>query len=286
MKINRLSPDFGAEIEGVDAAHGLGGATLAAIKDAFISHRVVVIRDQTLAPQDQAAFSRQFGTLEVQGNELHHLADCPDVLVLSNERDDDGKPVGVVDAGDFWHSDLPHRPTPTMATVLYALKLPAVGGDTEFADMYAAYDHLPSDLKTRIAGLKGINCSNKLINPRVTISPDRPGAAEYYAESAARNPPVAQPIARTHPVTGKKALFISPRFTIGIEGMDDDEAQPLLDDLFERQLQPEFIYHHKWRLHDLVMWDNRCVLHWACGGYKYPNTRRMHRTTIKSDVPF
>ncbi len=285
MKINRLSRDFGAEIEDIDAAHGLDGATLTAIKDAFIDHRVLVIRDQSMEPEDQAAFSRQFGTLEVQGNERYHLADCPDVLVLSNEQID-GKPVGVVDAGDFWHSDLPHRPTPTMATVLYALKLPSIGGDTEFADMYAAYDSLPADLKARIDNLKGINCSNKLVNPRVSISPDRPGAAEYYAESATRNPPVAQPIARTHPVTGKKALFISPRFTIGIEGMDDDEAQTLLDELFERQLQPEFIYHHTWRLHDLVMWDNRCVLHWACGGYKYPDTRRMHRTTVKGDIPF
>ncbi len=269
----------------MDAADGLDGPTLTAIKDAFIEHRVVVIRDQIIEPQDQVAFSRQFGELEVQGNEAYHLADCPDVLVLSNEQAD-GKPVGVVEAGDFWHSDHPHHTTPTMATVLYALKLPSVGGDTEFADMYAAYDNLPADLKTRIAGLKGINCANKLINPRVTISPDRPGAAEYYAESAARNPPVAQPIARTHPVTGRKALFISPRFTIGIEGMDDAQAQPLLDELFERQLSPEFIYHHTWRLHDLVMWDNRCVLHWACGGYKYPDTRRMHRTTIGGDVPF
>ena len=283
MEIRKLSPTIGAEITKVDL-RSLDDATFENIRGALHEHQVLAIRDQHLSPADQLAFSRRFGALEDQLNAHYTVPDFPEVLVLSNDIKD-GKPIGLIDGGDFWHSDSSHRPFPSMATILYAIKNPLQGGDTEFANMVAAYEALPPAMKTRIAGLKGVHAVSKLKNKRVTVSPRRPDGKDFY-ERQKSLPDQVWPLVRTHPATGKKALYVSPRFTIGIEGLSEDNADVILDALFAHQVRPEFVYRHCWRDRDLVIWDNRAVIHQATGGFAYPDTRTMHRTVVAGDRPF
>jgi taurine dioxygenase len=274
---------MGAEIASVDLGR-LDDATFERIYKAFLAHQVLAIRDQALAPEAQIAFSLRFGPLEDQLNAHYTVEGHPEVLVLSNDVRD-GNPVGLIDGGDFWHSDSSHRDKPSMATLLHAVKNPKGGGDTEFADMYAAYDALPEGMKRRIAGLKGVHAVSKLRNRRVTVSPRRPDGKDFY-ERQKTIPDQIWPLVRTHPVTGRKALYVSPRFTIGIEGLPEAAADAILDDLFAHQIRDEFRYRHKWRDGDLVVWDNRCVIHQAAGGYAYPDVRTMYRTVVAGDAPY
>jgi len=284
--VNTLSAAGAAEIIGLDCAKPLDGGTLATLRQVMRENPVIAIRDQTLTAQQQAAFSRQLGPLESQDRKTYCHPDDPDILILSNEIRPDGTAVGIVDAGDFWHSDSSHQEEPCRATVLYAVRNPKSGGDTEFCNMYQVYDALPDDLKSRIEGRYGIHHISKSKNPRVTISTARSDAAAYYKEREGATKDVRQPMVRTHPETGRQALYVSPRFTIGIADMPDAQAQPLLDRLVAIMLEPRFHCRHRWHDGDLVIWDNRCLNHRACGGYGLPDIRRMHRTTIRGDRPF
>ena len=283
MDVRKLGRTMGAEVTGVDLGR-LDDATFKGIREAFLAHHVLAIRDQALTPEAQIAFSQRFGPLEEQLNAHYTVDGYPEVLVLSNDVRD-GKPVGLIDGGDFWHSDSSHRDRPSMATLLYAVRNPEKGGDTEFANMHAAYDALPDDVKRRIAGLKGIHAVSKLRNKRVTVSPRRPDGKDFY-ERQKSIPDQVWPLVRTHPATGRKALYVSPRFTIGIQGLPEVEADEILDGLFAHQIRDDFVYRHKWRDGDLVMWDNRCVIHQATGGYAYPDVRTMYRTVVAGDAPY
>ena len=285
--VTKLSDAGAAEITGLDCSKPLSPEDKAALWQTFLANPILCIRDQHLTPKQQADFVRQYGPLEAQDRSPFTHPDDQDILILSNEIRPDGTAVGIVDAGDFWHSDSSHLPEPCQATILYAVRNPSRGGDTEFCNMYQAYEALPEDLKRAIEGRLAIHHISKTKNPRVTISPDRPGAKEYYEARAKETQEVLQPIVRTHPETGRQALYISPRFTIGIADMPDAEAQPLLDRLFASFLKNRNIqYRHKWKDGDLVMWDNRCLTHRAVGGYGLPDIRRMHRTTLVGDKPF
>jgi alpha-ketoglutarate-dependent taurine dioxygenase len=283
MEVRKLGGALGAAITGVDVTR-LDDQSFAKIRDAFHAHQVLAIRDQQLDPASQIAFSRRFGALEDQLNAHYTVENFPEVLILSNDLKE-GKPIGLIDGGDFWHSDSSHRDKPSMATMLYAVKNPSEGGDTEFANMYAAYEALPDDIKRRIAGRRGIHAVSKLKNKRVTVSARRPDGKDFY-ERQKSLPDQIWPLVRTHPVTGRKALYVSPRFTIGIEGISQTEEDEILDRLFAHQIRPEFVYRHKWHDRDLVIWDNRCVIHHATGGFTYPDVRTMHRTVIAGDAPF
>jgi taurine dioxygenase len=283
VQVRRLGASFAADIEGADL-HALDEAGFEAIRDAFHAHQVIAVRGQRLSPAAQLAFSGRFGALEDQLNAHYTVPGFPEVLVLSNDVKD-GKPIGLIDGGDFWHSDSSHRDRPSMATILFAVKNPSRGGDTEFADMTAAYQALPDTMKSRIATLKGIHAVYKLKNKRVTVSPRRPDGKDFYERQKAL-PDQVWPLVRTHPVTGGKSLYVSPRFTIGIEGLEEDEADAILDLLFAHQIRAEFVYRHRWRDGDLVMWDNRCVIHRATGGFTFPDIRTMHRTVVAGDRPF
>ena len=284
IEINPLSDVMAAEIKGIDLARDLDESLFAVILAAFHRHRVLVFRDQFLAPGDQVAFSARFGPLEVHDNTRFMMEGHDEILILSNDLRD-GEPIGVPDAGDSWHTDLSFKDRPSLCTLLQAMRLPSQGGDTEFACMTAAYEALPASTKARIADLAGIHTINKLRNPRIEISPLRRGAEKFYADQGARFADRTHPVVRTHPATGKKSLYVQPRFTIGIDGMDGDEAQRLLDELFVHQIGPEFVYRNRWQDGDLLMWDNRCVIHHATGGYTYPDIRTMHRTTVLGDRP-
>ena len=282
LSINPVSAVMGAEIMGVDAG-ALDEDTRFSIETAFLEHQIIVIRDQKLSPQAQVDFTQQFGPLELQNNADYTIPGNPYVLVISNDIQD-GKPVGLIDAGDYWHSDSQSRATPSRATILHAIQNPHTGGDTLFANMYTAYDALSEAMKARLENLHGVNASSKLKNPRTKVSERRPDGQDFYA-SVLSKPDVLHPVVVRHPVTGRKALYVSPRFTIGIAELPDAEAQPLLDELFAHQLDHCFRYVHKWQDGDLVMWDNRCLMHCASGGYTYPDVRRMHRTVIAGDRP-
>ncbi len=196
----------------------------------------------------------------------------------------DGKNVGIPDAGSDWHSDHAYVDRPTAYTILQSITVPEHGGDTEWTNMAAAYDALDDDMKQRLEGLVGINSFNRYRNPRMTRPTRHANPEQYFAE---RSPPDAfHPIVRTHPATGAKMLFVTPRFTIGIRDTDDAEAQPLLDRLFAHIANRDFVYHHRWQPGDLVMWDNRQTMHLACGGVQAPEIRHMHRTTVLGEVPF
>lgn len=284
LAVNPLSPVLGAEITGAHLARPAAEATVGTLRRALLDHLVVVVRDQALSPDDQIAVSARFGALEAHDNARFLKDGHPEILVLSNARAD-GRLIGVPDAGDAWHSDLSFKPETALFTVLQSVELPGTGGDTEFADCRAAYDALDAEMKQRIEGLRAVHSINKLRNPRVEISGKRENAAEFYARQDAERPDSLHPIVRTHPETGRKSLFVSPRFTIAVDGIDDAEGQALLDELFAHQLAPEFRYRHRWRKGDLVMWDNRAVNHRACGGHD-DDIRLMYRTTVLGDAPF
>jgi len=283
--VRPLSETGAAEVLGLDVSQPVSTEDVVALKDAFARNPILAFRNQHLTPPQQAAFSRNFGPLEDQVISQHVHPDDPYVLILSNEMRPDGTAVGVVDAGDFMHSDSSHRPEPAMATLLYAVQNPVHGGDTEYRNMYLVYEALPDDLKRAIAGREAIHHASKIVNRRVAVSAGRPGAKAFY-EQQATSPGIAQPMVRTHPVTGRQALYISPRFTIGVVGMEQSAADELLDRLFATIADRRFGYTHKWHDHDLVMWDNRCLTHRACGGYVLPDIRRMHRTVICGDRAF
>lgn len=281
MDVRKIGSAMGGEITGIDVSKPLAEADVRGILAAFHTHQVLVIRDQHLSPGALVAFSRHFGQLEDQLNAKYVIEDFPEVLVLSNDMKD-GKPVGLIDGGDFWHSDSSHREVPSKATILHAIKNPTRGGDTEFANMYLAYETLPGPIKAKVDQLKAVHAVSKLRNKRVKVSERRPDAKDHY-EMQKAIPDQVWPMARIHPVTGRKALYISPRFTIGIEGMAEDEADALLDILFAHQVRPEFLYRHVWQDGDVVIWDNASVIHRATGGYAYPDVRTMHRTVVAGE---
>jgi taurine dioxygenase len=282
MKVTPLSDALGAEVTGIDAA-GLDDAAFGTLRDAFHDNIVLVVRDQHLSPAQQTAFAKRFGDIQYHINKEYMMPGQPEVLILSTEIKD-GKNVGIPDAGSDWHSDHSYVDQPTGYTILQSVTVPKMGGDTEWTNMVAAYDTLSDDMKKRVDGLIGIHSFNRTKNPRMTRPTRHENEKAYFDE---RSPPDAfHPIARTHPYTGRQALYISPRFTIGIKDMDDAEAQPLLDELFEHIANRDLIYHHRWRDGDLVMWDNRSTIHLACHGVKLPEIRRMHRTTVLGEIPF
>jgi taurine dioxygenase len=285
LQVNRIGRALGAEIVGVDLSRPVEDAAFAAIHRALLDHLVVAVRDQEISPADHIAFSRRFGPLEEHDNKRYLKDGHPEILVLSNDLDAQGRPIGVPDAGDAWHSDHSFKPRPALCTLLHAQKLPSRGGDTEFANLYLAYEGLEGATKRRIARLKGVHTVNKLRNPRVQMAGTRADAKDFYERQGRAQTDVAHPLVRRHPETERPLLYCSPRFTIAIEGMDDREAQPLLDELFARQLDPAILYRHHWRAGDLLIWDNRCVNHRAAGGYAYPDVRLMHRTTVLGDAP-
>jgi len=285
MKVRRLADPLGAEITGIDVSGPVDDALIEAITAALLEHQVIVIRDQSLTPEQQVKFSRRFGDLVVRVSPEFLHPEFPEVLILSN-RKVGGEYAGAsaAYAGELWHTDLTYAERPSMGSMLHALEVAEEGGDTAWTNMYLAYETLPEETRRRIEGLKAIHVRDRRRNPRGAFgkAPDR-NLDEYYSVKVSDS---VHPMVRTHPVTGRKALFVTPRFAVAIEGMDDTEAQPLLDDLFAHQINPDFIYQHKWRVGDLVFWDNRCTAHLAVGGIVPPGIRHLHRTSIAGDRPF
>ncbi len=283
MKIKSLDKGFGAEITGVDLSD-IDEKIFLELRESLLRHQLLIFRDQNLLPQKQLEFSKRWGKLDihVQINDQH--PDYEEILVLTTQMED-GKYIGAPHAGDYWHSDLSYVEEPTFCTILYALEVADEGGDTAFADMYRAYDCLPEITKLKIGGLKARHSYDRLLNPRVSV-PDTHAAVAKERYSDRSPPPVVHPVVRTHPETGRKALYVTERFTLNIENLAPTDSEALLQELFETAAHPENTYRHKWKKGDLVMWDNRCLMHIACGGVPRGQIRHMHRTIVRGDRPY
>jgi len=281
FEIRPLDAALGAEVIGLDLHQPLADEDFRRIHRAHLDHHVVVFRDQRITPAQQIAFSRRFGPLQIHVLHQFQLANHPETLIVSNVLQD-GKPIGLGDAGHFWHSDLSYKEKPSLGSLLHAIELPSEGGDTLFANMHAAYDGLSEALKARIDGLRAEHTYLARYAELQKRSPWRPNLTP---EQIAQVKPVVHPVVRTHPETGRKALFVSEHFTTRIVGLSDAESRALLDELFAHSVQPAYVYRHQWREHDLVFWDNRSLLHLAAGTPDHLR-RVMYRTTIEGDTPF
>jgi taurine dioxygenase len=268
-----LSPVLGASITGLDLREPLSETAKRAVYDAFLEYHVLCFRDQHLDQDEQIAFSEQFGTLE-RHMAMNRGKTNPLVHIVTN-LGDDGKPSGVV-ASTKWHSDKSFRPLPALATILHALVMPPDGGETCFANMIAAYEALPADEKAELDRVKVVHSGE--------ISRARAGA-RATPEEIADAPPMTHPLVRTIPETGRKALFMGEHASY-FEGQPEEVGRVRLEQLAEYAVQERFVYRHKWTAGDLLMWDNRCLLHRANTNFdaaRFP--RVLQRTCLRGTAP-
>ena len=276
MRIKNVSEALGAEISDIDLAKPLSEDDEALIHQTFLERSVLVFRDQNLSPPEQVKVARMFGEV-VPYPFLAGIPDCPEVIEVLTQ------PTDSVNFGGGWHTDTPYLETPSLGSVLYAKELPPKGGDTLFSNMYLAYETLDDETKALLDGRRALNSGSK----RYAKPGDRSkiyGTKKGEKEKREVKSDNYHPVFRTHPETGRKALYISFLHTVGIEGIDDNEAGDLLDRLYEHQTRDEFQCRVVWKPGSLVLWDNRCVLHNALFDYA-GHTRRMHRVTIEGEKP-
>jgi taurine dioxygenase len=281
LRIRPFEGPLGAEVFGLDLAQPLSRNDLLQLHAAHLEHHVLVFRDQRITPQQQVNFSRLFGPLQIHVLRNFQLAGHPEVLVVSNIVDG-GKPIGLGDAGHFWHSDLSYKETPSLGSMLHAQELPAEGGDTLFANMHLAYDTLPDAVKNEIRHARAEHSYLKQYAELQRRSPWRPNLTQAQVDEV---PPVVHPVVRTHPETGRQALFVSEHFTTRIVGIPDDASTALLEELFAHSVKPQHVYRHQWQPHDMVFWDNRSLMHLAAG-CPADQRRKLYRTTIEGDAPY
>jgi taurine dioxygenase len=283
VAVVRSDAALGAEIV-VDLSKDIDDAAFKEIEDAFHDNIVVVFRNQQLSSQRQIAFSRRFGELEVHIVKKYLLPDYPEILLVSNIRNEMGENIGLADAGFTWHSDVSYREHPSRCSLLYAIEVPEKDGvtlgNTVFVNTIRAYEALPQSTKSWLDGKRAIHRYSERM--RVANSP-RP---KLTAAQLAETPDIAHPIVRTHPFTGRKSLYVTKGECIGIEGVPEDEGRSVIEELHDHCIKPEFQYRHKWRTGDLLMWDNATAMHLAICDYELPQRRLMHRTTVIGSVPF
>jgi taurine dioxygenase len=276
---------LGARITGDDLSQPMDAATFKAIEDALHAHEVVVFPEQKLTPDQHIAFSRLFGELEQHLRQDRCRPGYPELFIVSNIIEN-GKPIGSTDAGFFWHSDLCYAAEPSRGSLFYAHEVPMQDGqpkgDTLFASMTAAYDALPEETKHTLLGRKAVNSYFAGYSRERKGSP-RP---ELTAEQRAKVPDTLHPAVRTHPVTGRKCLFMNEAYTTEIVGLPPQESRSLLDQLFEHLKEDRFVYRHRWAPGDFLIWDNCATQHRAILDYELPLRRRMERTTLTGSVPF
>jgi len=279
--VRPFAEKVGAEIVGLDLSRLLNDADFARVHQAHLDYHVVVFRDQHITPQQQIDFSRRFGVLQIHVLKQFLLANHPEILIVSNIVEN-GQPVGLGDAGKYWHSDLSYKELPSLGSMLYAQELPSEGGDTLFADMHLAWETLPEHLRKAVEGRSAVHSYTSRYREGHNAQNWRPTLS---AEQLAQVVVVSHPIVRTHPENGRKALFVSEGFTTHIVGLPEDESQQILNELYAHSVRAEGVYRHKWQENDMVFWDNRSLIHLA-GGTPDHLRRRLHRTTIQGDAPF
>jgi taurine dioxygenase len=285
MKVTALGTNLGARIDGIDLAAGLDDAGFRAVEDAFHRHSVIAISDQHLDEAMLTAFSRRFGELEINVASSFHHPHFPNINILSNKKRPDGRNLGSPDAGQGWHTDMSYNPTPARASILYAIEVPQRDGeplgDTLFASTGAAYDALDPAMQSRLEGLAAVHHFSKFYDYMIEEKgSDRPRLTEAQKSS---KPPVTHPMVVRHPYTGRKCLYADPGYTIRVLGLSESDSRALLEELFAFQTRPEFFYRHKWRVGDVLIWDNIATIHMATGGYAPHEHRVMYRTQVLGD---
>jgi taurine dioxygenase len=269
LRVEAISPALGAEIHGIDLGGALSQQQIEALHRALAAHQVLFFRDQRLDHDRAKALGRQFGELHIHPNtpgpEGH-----PEILPIHA----DGKAKRI--AGDCWHSDVSCDEEPPLGSILYLHTVPETGGDTVFASQYAAYDALSPRLKTYLDGLTARHDGGPFYR--------RANAKLGRSETGKVYPSADHPVVRTHPVTGRKALYVNRGFTTGINGLPEEEGRALLDFLIEHSTKPDFQIRFRWRAHSVAFWDNRAVQHLAIWDY-FPQVRSGFRVTIKGDRP-
>jgi len=287
IQIHFSRAPLGHEIRGVNV-NELFDHDFALIEQAYDQYGVIVIRGQCLSPEQQVAFSQRFGALDRYILDKYNLATQPEIFVVSNVIEN-GKSVGLADAGRYWHSDMWSIPNPPRGSMLHALEVPHADdgtplGDTCFASMAAAYDGLPVELRSRIEGRRAFYSTQKLVEFRQrTAGALSMEAQEGYAERMAHmTPEIEHELVRRHPRTGRKCIYYSEGAISHIVGMTQEESAPVLEAVRKHVLKPEYVYRHRWRVGDIVMWDNISCIHKAIADFDLPLRRRMHRTTLAS----
>ena len=279
IEVNRIAGALGAEVEGVDLSRDLDDAVLQEIRKALLEHLVIFFRDQDLTPERQLAFARRWGDIHLHPF-MAGMDDHPEILEIKKT------PSDKKNFGGSWHSDQMFAAQPAMGTMLYARQVPSAGGDTLFTNQYLAYETLSDGMKAMLAGLKAVSRGDHFKGHGGKSRRD------YYADKIAmkvKDPGDVQtisahPLIRTHPETGRKALYVGGHvFTF--EGMTEEESEPLIDFLMRHSTRPEFTCRFRWETGSLAFWDNRCTQHFAINDYP-AETRIMHRITLCGDTPF
>ena len=268
IEVTKLTPQIGAEIGGVDLSRPLGNQQFQEVHDALTENLVIFFRDQRLTHDELKNFGRLFGNLAIHPASPHSPEGHPEILTI--HADEKSKHV----AGEEWHSDVSCDDTPPMGSILYLTEIPPVGGDTLFASMYAAYDKLSPPIQRLVEGLTAIHDGEPVYRGRFGYD----GGGKGF-------PKAEHPIVRTHPVTGRKALFVNRNFTTGIKGLSRLESDALLEMLYRHCETPEFQCRFRWQPGSVAFWDNRCAQHHAMWDY-FPQRRHGYRVTVKGDRPF
>jgi len=268
LDVRPLTPTIGAEVHGIDLSQPVDGSTKDEIEKAWLDHKVLFFRDQDITTDQHIAFCRLFGDLEVHPF-VPHKADYPEAMVLTHNEKHRG-------TENFWHSDVTWRLEPSLGSMLRAVEIPEVGGDTLFADMEAAYDALDPELQERLSGMTAIHDFVRVFG--FGKSP------EELAELREKYPPAEHPVIRTHPATGRKSIYVNVAFTSHIVGLDPDESEALLRRVYRQSTFPEFQCRFRWEPNSFALWDNRCAQHYAVSDY-WPARRVMERVTIVGDRP-
>ena len=271
LQLRPLSHSLGAEILDIDVTRNFSGPEFAQIRQALLDHGILLFREQNISREQHIEFSRRFGALDRHDNlPRDRHPEYPELLMVTNEPKPSGAPSDSRYTGRVWHSDMSFTLVPAMGSLLRSFTVPPVGGDTMFANMTMAYDHLSAGMKKMIADLHGVHSPQRKI---VDLS------AERQAEDRRLNPPIAQPVVRVHPETGRKALYIGEKVK-RFADMSEEESMPLIKYLCEHATRPEFVYRHQWRANDILMWDNRCTMHIALADFDETKRRHLERTTV------
>lgn len=276
--VSPRSNGFGAAITGVDISKPLPPKDMDVVQKAWAEHAVLFFPNQPLTIEQQEAFTLQFGDFGVDPF-IKPMANHPHVLELRREADEK-----AVNFGAAWHSDWSFQEAPPAATILHSKVTPPVGGDTLFADCYSAFATLSPVMQEWLCSLRAIHSASRPYGRDGLFADEKEQRSMAIIVSEEAEKTFTHPLVRVHPVTGKKALFISPTYTLGIEGMSEAESTHILSYLYEHMTQEQFVYRHKWQENMLTMWDNRCTLHNADGGYD-GYLRVLHRTTVAGERP-
>ena len=276
--LSRIAGALGAELHGIDLAASLDDGAIAEIRQALLDHLVIFFHDQHLTPEQHLAFGRRFGDLQIH-DYVEGMPEHRQILEVRKEEDETG-----ANFGGGWHSDVSYLEEPALGSILYAREVPAIGGDTMFANMYLAYDALSDGMKKLLDGMTAIHSARRAYGLQSNYFREGKRSMKIRRSSNAERE-VEHPVVRTHPEAGRKALYVNRGFTIRFSDMTEQESAPLLEYLYRHATRPEFTCRFQWHRNAIAFWDNRCVQHYAINDY-HGQRRVMHRVTVNGDRPY